>query len=57
MKRILLISGIAGLMAIAWHLATDTINYNTTGSTLSCNGVGGCVQELTTRNRVTRSGD
>ena len=25
-----------------------TINYNTTGSTLSCNGVAGCVQNTTT---------
>jgi hypothetical protein len=28
--------------------SASTINYNTTGSTLSCNGVGGCVQDTTT---------
>jgi len=26
----------------------DTINYNTTGFTLSCNGIAGCVQNTTT---------
>jgi hypothetical protein len=29
-------------------VSASTINYNTTGSTLSCNGVGGCVQNTTT---------
>ena len=28
--------------------SASTVNYNTTGSTLSCNGVGGCVQDTTT---------
>lgn len=46
MKRFLLISGIAGLMATA--ASADTINYNTTGSDLSCNGVLGCVQNTAT---------
>lgn len=46
MRKFLLISGIAGLMATA--ASADTISYNTTGSTLSCNGVAGCVQDTTT---------
>ena len=46
MKKLLLISGIAGLMATA--ASADTISYNTTGSTLSCNGLGGCTQDTTT---------
>ena len=46
MRRIHLLSGIAGLMAIA--ASADTISYNTTGSTLSCNGVAGCTQDTTT---------
>jgi hypothetical protein len=45
--------GIAGLMAGAVSAAT-LVNYNTTGSTLSCNGVAGCVQNTTTS--VTDSG-
>jgi hypothetical protein len=44
--------GIVALMlagiAAAPNVKADTINYNTTGSTLSCNGVGGCVQNTTT---------
>jgi hypothetical protein len=38
--------GIAGLVAGA--VSAGTVNYNTTGSTLSCNGVAGCVQNTTT---------
>jgi len=41
-----MLTGIAGLMVTA--AAAATINYNTTGSTLSCNGVGGCVQDTAT---------
>jgi hypothetical protein len=47
LKRLLLIFGIAGLMA-ATASADLIVNYNTTGSTLSCNSVGGCVQNTTT---------
>jgi hypothetical protein len=47
LKRLLLIFGLAGLMA-ATASADITLNYNTTGSTLSCNGVAGCVQDTTT---------
>jgi len=46
MKKFLLISGIASLMAVA--ASAGTINYNTTGSTLSCNGVAGCAQNTST---------
>jgi hypothetical protein len=46
LKRLLLIFGIAGLMAAT--ASAETVNYNTTGSTLSCNGVIGCVQDTTT---------
>lgn len=46
MRTLLLLSSFAGLMVpIA---SAGTINYNTTGSTLSCNGVVGCVQNTTT---------
>lgn len=45
-SNIFLLAGLAGLMATA--ASAGTINYNTTGSTLSCNGVGGCVQNTTT---------
>src|SRR5882757_871068 len=47
MKQLLLTLSIAGLMATA--ATAGTINYNTTGSTLSCNGVAGCVQNTTTQ--------
>jgi hypothetical protein len=46
LKTFLFLSGIFGLMATA--ASAGTINYNTTGSTLSCNGVGGCIQNSTT---------
>jgi hypothetical protein len=46
LKRLLLIFGIAGLMAAT--ASAETVNYNALGSTLSCNGVGGCVQDTTT---------
>ena len=46
MRNYLVLTGIAGLMAIG--ASAGTINYNTTGSTLSCNGVGGCVQNTST---------
>jgi hypothetical protein len=47
LKQLLLIFGIAGLMA-STALADLTFDYNTTGSILSCNGVGGCTQDSTT---------
>ncbi|MGD0579140.1 MAG: hypothetical protein ABSC08_09455, partial [Bryobacteraceae bacterium] len=46
MKTLFLIAALAGLMSLA--ASAGTINYNTTGSTLSCNGIGGCVQNTTT---------
>jgi hypothetical protein len=46
LKTFLLFSGIACLMATA--ASATTINYNTTGSTFSCNGVAGCAQNSTT---------
>jgi hypothetical protein len=46
MRALLLLSSLAGLMATV--ASAGTINYNTTGSTLSCNGVVGCVQNTTT---------
>ena len=42
MKRIFLTIGVAGLMVSAASAATVT--FNTTGSTLGCNGVSGCGQ-------------
>ena len=36
------------LAALASQASAQTVNYNTIGSTLSCNGVGGCVQNTTT---------
>src|SRR5258708_2049014 len=49
MRTIVLISAFAGLLATAGPaVAAVTVNYNTTGSTLSCNGVPGCVQNTTT---------
>ncbi len=47
MKNILLTLGLVGVMASA--VSAGTINYNTTGSTLSCNTVVGCVQNTTTQ--------
>jgi hypothetical protein len=47
MKKILMIIGVAGLMAIS--ASAGTINYDTTGSTLSCNGVAGCTQNGSTQ--------
>jgi PEP-CTERM motif len=46
MKKMIIVSGLAGVFALT--AAATTINYNTTGSTLSCNGVAGCVQNTTT---------
>jgi hypothetical protein len=46
-KKLFLVFGLAGLMA-ATASADITLNYNTTGSTLSCNGLGGCTQNTTT---------
>jgi hypothetical protein len=45
LKKLLLLSGIAGLMAAT---ALATVSYDTTGSTLSCNGVTGCAQDSAT---------
>ena len=41
-----LTGALAGLWAVT--ASAGTVNYNTTGSTLSCNGVAGCVQNTTT---------
>ena len=46
MRTVLLLSSLAGL--IVPFASAGTINYNTTGSTLSCNGIAGCVQNTTT---------
>lgn len=46
MKSTILLIGLAGLVTTV--ASAGTINYNTTGSTLSCNGVGGCIQNTTT---------
>jgi hypothetical protein len=46
LKKSFLIFGLAGLMAAT--ASAETVNYNTTGSTLSCNGIAGCVQDTTT---------
>ncbi len=46
MKTLLCVFGLAGLMAGAASAAT--ISYNTTGSTLSCNGISGCTQDTST---------
>lgn len=46
MKMLFPILAFAGLMTSSAF--AGTINYNTTGSTLSCNGVSGCVQNTTT---------
>jgi hypothetical protein len=50
LKPYILLAGIAGLMAAT--ASAGTINYNTTGSTLSCNGVAGCVQNSTTSTTI-----
>jgi PEP-CTERM motif len=46
MRTVFLLSILAGLMAP--FASAGTISYNTTGSTLSCNGVTGCVQDTST---------
>jgi hypothetical protein len=46
-KHLILFFGLAALMA-ATASADLIVNYNTTGSVLSCNGVGGCTQNTTT---------
>lgn len=46
MKTTLKIFGLAGLLAVA--ASASTVNYNTTGSAFSCNGVFGCSQLTTT---------
>ena len=35
-------------LALGSAVFAGTVNYNTTGSTLSCNGIGGCVQSTST---------
>jgi len=47
MKNFLLVLSVASFATTV--ASAGTINYNTTGSTLSCNGVGGCVQNSTTQ--------
>lgn len=47
MKNILLTLGVLGVMASA--LTAGTVNYNTNGSTLSCNAVTGCIQNSATQ--------
>ena len=46
MKAFFWAPAVAALLAGA--ASADTINYNTTGSTLSCNGVSGCAQNTST---------
>lgn len=46
MKTLLSLVGVAGLFATA--ASAGTVSYNTTGSLLSCNGVGGCIQNTST---------
>ncbi len=46
MKSLICLLGLVGLMAAS--ASADTISYNTTGSTLSCNGISGCVQDAST---------
>ena len=46
MKSALLLFGLAGL--IVPIASAGTVSYNTTGSTLSCNGTVGCVQNTST---------
>ena len=46
MKQLILFFATAGLMATIGF--SGTINYDTTGSTLSCNGVAGCSQNTST---------
>jgi len=41
---------VAGLMAS--YVSASTINYNTSGSVLSCNGVAGCVQNTSTSTTI-----
>jgi hypothetical protein len=48
MKKIVWLLAVLFLAISAPAAFADTISYNTTGSTLSCNGVGGCVQNTTT---------
>jgi len=47
LRTILGILSLAG--AVVGIASAGTINYNTTGSTLSCNGVSGCTQNTTTQ--------
>lgn len=47
MRAALLLFGLAGL--IVPIASAGTVNYNTTGSTLSCNGTIGCVQNTSTQ--------
>ncbi len=47
MKTLLTLTIFASTMAIT--AAAGTINYNTTGSTLSCNGVAGCSQNTSSQ--------
>jgi hypothetical protein len=37
---------------MAPYISASTINYNTTGSSLSCNGVSGCVQNTSTQTTI-----
>ena len=53
MAKLRLVAGLAAASLAAAlgstsAMASTTINYNTTGSTLSCNGIGGCVQNTST---------
>lgn len=45
-QTLLLNLTLAGLLVTCASVAT--VSYNTTGSTLSCNGIGGCVQNTST---------
>jgi hypothetical protein len=54
MKLPVLIAAFAGLIAIAPPTSAATINYNTTGSSLSCGIVAGCTQNTATS--ITKGG-
>ena len=46
MNKLLLTTGLAALMATA--ASAGTVSYDTNGSSLSCNGIAGCVQNTAT---------
>ncbi len=46
MRSLFVVATVAGLLATG--ASAVTVSYNTTGSTLSCNGIAGCVQNTST---------